>query len=38
MQVSLLSDNEAGEGVVEDDEAGVDGGVGTNASVLSDSE
>ena len=38
MQVSLLSDNEAGAGVVEGDEAGVDGGVGTNASVMSDNE
>ncbi len=38
MQVSLVSDNEAGAGLVEGDEAGVDSGVGTNAGVLSENE
>ena len=36
MQVSLSSDNDTGDGVVESDEAGVDSGVGTNDSVLSE--
>ena len=36
MQVSFVSDDEAGVELAENDEAGVDGGVETNASVMSD--
>ncbi len=38
MQVSLVSDDEAGVELVENDEAGVDSGVETNTSVMSDNE